>query len=115
MGLANLYCTALSQSCSLTIKSTETKTLMENKKTTELLELLHKLPSEGEETWGERGTYEQIMGELKTRYPFYDILNENNEESLPSAWDAIKELQDEIKKLKRHKHDPKTGDVMIRI
>lgn len=88
---------------------------MENKKTTELLELLHKLPESGEETWGEEGTYEQIMGELVTRHPFFDILDEDYEESLPSAWKAIIDLQEEVKKLKRHKHDPKTGDVMIRI
>ena len=88
---------------------------MENKTTAELLELLNKLPEAGEETWGEGGKYEQIMDELKTRYPFNNILNPDYDESLPAAWEDIKELQDEIKKLKRHKHDERSGDVLIRI
>jgi hypothetical protein len=88
---------------------------MENKTTTELLELLRKLPDEGEEIWGEGGKYEQIMGELETRHPFYNILSPDDDESLPSAWEAIKELQEEVKLLKRHKHEPNSGDVMIRI
>ena len=88
---------------------------MENKTTTELLELLRKLPDEGEGIWGEGGKFEQLMGELATRHPFYDILNEDDDDSLPAAHQAIKELQEEVKKLKRHKHDEKTGDVMIRV
>ena len=88
---------------------------MENKKTIELLELLHKLPDEGEKTWGAGGMYDIIMEELKNRHPFSSILNEDDENSLPCAWEAIKELQDEVKKLKRHKHDEKTNDVLIRI
>ena len=88
---------------------------MENKTTTELLELLRKLPDSGDETWGLGGKYEQITSELKSRYPFYEILNEDDETSLPSAWAAIEKIKDEIKKLKRHKHDEKSGDVVIRI
>ena len=87
---------------------------MENKTTTELLDLLSKL-SEEKGDWQTGGKYEQIMDVLKTREPFTELLNEDYDESLPSAWIAIKGLQEEIKKLKRHKHDPKTGDVMIRI
>ena len=88
---------------------------MENKTTTELLELLRKLPEEGDKIWGEGGKYEQIMGELRTRYPFNEILDPDWDTSLPSAWEKIEELEVEIKKLKRHKHDEKTGDVLIRI
>ena len=88
---------------------------MENKKTTELLEALNTLPEDGDDIWGAGGKYDKLMEEIKTRHPFYDIFNEDYEESLPSVWEAIKELQDEIKKLKRHKHDEKTGDVLIRI
>ncbi|KKL13143.1 hypothetical protein LCGC14_2528740, partial [marine sediment metagenome] len=31
------------------------------------------------------------------------------------AWEAIEKLQSEVKKLKRHKHEEKSGDIMIRI
>ena len=88
---------------------------MENKTTIELLELLRKLPEEGEEIWGEGGKYEQIMGELETRHPFADILNPDYEDSLPAAWEAIKDIETTIKELRRHKHDERSGDVMIRI
>ncbi len=92
---------------------------MENKTTTELLELLNKSPEEGEkgydEFWETDGIYEEIMEELKTREPFSSILNPDYDESLPSAFEAIKELEEEVKKLKRHKHDERSGDVLIRI
>lgn len=88
---------------------------MENKKTTEIIDALGKLPDEGEKIWGEGGTYEKLMGELETRHPFSNILDPDDDTSLPSAWEAIKELQADIKALKRHKHDEKSGDVMIRI
>ena len=87
---------------------------MENKTTTELLDLLSKLKEEKGD-YARGGKYEQIMDELKTREPFFTLLNPDFDESLPAALEAIKDLQEEIKKLKRHKHDPKTGDVMIRI
>ena len=87
---------------------------MENKKTTELLEMLSNL-DENKGDWKSGGKYEQIIAELKTRQPFTELLNEDYDESLPSAWEVIKELQEEIKRLKRHKHDKMSGDVMIRI
>jgi len=90
------------------------ETLMENKKTTELIDQLQKL-DEDKGDWSTGGKYEQIMGELVTRYPFYDILNEDHDESLPAVWRAIEELREEVKKLKRHKHDPNSGDVMVRV
>lgn len=87
---------------------------MENKKTTELIDLLNNL-SEEKGDWQSGGKYEQIMEELVTRYPFSDILSEDHDESLPSVWESIKDLQEDIKRLKRHKHEEKTGDVVIRI
>lgn len=87
---------------------------MENKTTTELLDLLNKL-SEDKGDWKTGGRYEQIIDVLKTREPFTELLNVTWDNSLPSAWEAIEELQEEIKRLKRHKHDEKTGDVMIRV
>ncbi len=87
---------------------------MENKTTTELIDLLSKL-SEDKDDYKSGGSYQQIMDVLREREPFTELLNEEWDESLPSAWEAIKDLQDEIKKLKRHKHDSKTGNVLIRI
>lgn len=92
---------------------------MENKTTIELLKLLENPPEEGDknydEYWKTDGIYEQAIDELKTREPFIQILGEDWETSLPSAWEEIENLKAEIKKLKRHKHDVKTGDVLIRI
>lgn len=85
---------------------------MENKKTTELLDLLQKL---NEDDFAEGGKYEQITKELYSRYPFVEILDEDFTRSLPAVWEEIEELKAEIKRLKRHKHDEKTGDVLIRI
>lgn len=87
---------------------------MENKKTTELLDMLMTL-DESKGDWQSGGKYERIMDELKARHPFNDILNEDWEESIPSIWEAIEEIRDDIKLLKRHKHEPSTGDVMVRI
>ena len=87
---------------------------MENKKTTELLDLLQKL-SEEKGDWKDGGKHDQIMKELVTRYPFFDILNEEYDRSLPAIWEAVEEIQEDIKKLERHKHDEKTDDVLIRI
>ena len=92
---------------------------MENKTTTELLELLYKVPEEGEkgydEFWVTDGKYRQIMEELKSREPFLQILGDNWDESIPALWEVISELRKDIKLLKRHKHDEKSGDVMARI
>lgn len=87
---------------------------MENKKTTELLDLLAHL-DESKGDWSTDGKYSQIIDELKKREPFTELLNEDYDKSLPTAFELIQELQEEIKKLKRHKHDPESGDVMIRI
>jgi len=85
---------------------------MENKTTTELLELIIKI--ERKEPFDSE-KFSEVMDELKSREPFYSILNEDNEDSLPAAWEVIKELQETVKELKRHKHDERSGDVMIRI
>lgn len=85
---------------------------MENKTTTELLNGLANLK---EDDWKTGGKYEQLFGELITREPFVHILGEDYDESLPAVWQTINDLKEEIKKLKRHKHDPATGDVMVRV
>ena len=79
---------------------------MENKTTTELLDLLKKLVDE-------KGTlldgWDEAWEELKMREPFYDIYGD---EGILERMDS---LEVDIKKLKRHKHDPLSGDVTIRI
>ena len=85
---------------------------MENKKTTELLDLLKKLTDkEGNLLEG----YEEVLELLKLRTPFFEILHEDSEDGLPAFREEIDELKADIKKLKRHKHDEKSGDVLIRI
>ena len=84
---------------------------MENKKTTELLDLLAK--NTGDNYDGEKN--EELLGELRNREPFFTLLNPDWEESVPRLIATVKELEEEIKKLKRHKHDAKTDDVMVRI
>ena len=85
---------------------------MENKKTSELIDLLDNLK---DEDYNEGGKYQQIMGELETRELFIGIIGKDWDTSLPAVWKVVEVLQEEIKKLKRHKHDEKTGDVLIRI
>jgi predicted AlkP superfamily phosphohydrolase/phosphomutase len=92
---------------------------MENKTTTELLELLHEAPKEKEkcydEFWSSGGKYEQIMAELESREPFLQILGKDWDTSIPALFEKIELLEEEVKKLKRHKHDKNSGDVLIRI
>lgn len=84
---------------------------MENKKTTELLDLLQKLvDKDGNLLDG----YDEAYEELKSREPFSNIL-ESKYETGESLEEKIAYLEDEVKKLKRHKHDEKNGDVLIRI
>ena len=84
---------------------------MENKTTTELLNLLTKLvDKDGNLLDGWQDAYD----ELTTRMPFSEILT-NEFSGGESLQEKVEELEDEIKRLKRHKHDDKSGDVLIRI
>ncbi|TCU78846.1 hypothetical protein EDE08_101628 [Bradyrhizobium sp. R2.2-H] len=83
---------------------------MENKTTTELLDLLWKIESQKEPDWDK---YEEVRAELEKRPPFKFIgINDNSDESHDTR---IDELESDVKLLKRHKHDPHSGDVMTRI
>lgn len=80
---------------------------MENKTTTELLDLLaQKVDKDGNLKDG----YSEVLEELKLREPFYSLLYPRSdltvEEELENIWD-------EIKKLKRHSHQD--GRVVISI
>lgn len=84
---------------------------MENKKTTELLDLLGKNTGDAYDS----GLQDELIAELRKRSPFFEILDPDWDEGIPAILVKIAELEDEVKKLKRHKHDPQTGDVLIRI
>lgn len=91
---------------------------MENKKTTELLDQLgaNKI-SDVDKT--------SILLELQSREPFasnyMDVLWRAGEMDKDLAGNLLEinaridSLKNEIKLLKRHKHDEKSGDVMVRI
>lgn len=85
---------------------------MENKTTTELLDLLESLVTkEGNLKAG----WEDALEELKSREPFNAILKNSvisDEETLEGR---IENIEQSIKELKRHKHNPNNCDVLIRI
>ena len=93
------------------------KQSLENKTTTELLNLLDKLGDSDldSKAYKAGGEYEQLIGELSNREPFLQILDEDWDTALPAVWRAIEDIQEQIKLLKRHKHDDKSGDVLVRI
>lgn len=82
---------------------------LENKKTSELLDLIPSLVDEGGHILD---GYNEVLDELRSREPFYSLLRPRDNETVS---DELGSIEDEIKKLKRHKHDPQSGDVMIRI
>ena len=87
---------------------------MENKTTVELLKILHEKGTGSGEDYNQE-TYEQAFAELRKRSPFWELFDEDWEEGIPAILERLKDLEDEVKRLKRHKHDDTTGDVMIRI
>jgi len=84
---------------------------MENKTTTELLNLLQSLVDEDGKT---KEGYEEAYAELRKREPFESIL-ESEYQTGESLEEKVAELEADVKELKRHKHDEKNGDVLIRI
>ena len=80
---------------------------MENKKTSELLDLIHE--KEKKEDWEAVNGIREI---LLMREPFYTAAHDTNGELLS---ESLNETDKNIKLLKRHKHDERTGDVLIRI
>lgn len=62
----------------------------------------------------EDGTkFGDIFGELRNRESFRSMIG--NSEFDNSLEQRIEEIESDIKLLKRHKHDEKSGDVMVRI
>ena len=84
---------------------------MENKTTTELLDLVTKLvDKEGRLKEG----YNEAIEELKKREPFVSILKSDFETG-ESLEERLDELEETVKLLKRHKHDKNNDDVLIRL
>lgn len=81
---------------------------MENKKTTELLDLLYEKRKKDEFD----DEYQEIIAELREREPFYSMSHDVNGTPIEESLEQTDEV---LKKLKRHKHDPQNGDVLIRI
>ena len=82
---------------------------MENKSILELLELLNKLKNKNGNLSDE---WYEVWDALLEWEPFCTILNPDNEKGIPQIFEEIKELKNEIRKLKNHKHD-KNGEVMV--
>ena len=87
---------------------------MENKTTTELLDLYKKL-IDNKGNILDQNKYDAWWEEIKQREPFFQIISEDWEDSLPVLKKKVEELEKTIKELKRHKHDINSGDVLIRI
>lgn len=86
---------------------------LENKKTTELLDELHDLTKYDKDyTKEEENMRDEIEEELSFRQPFFKITHPIDDNSLE---EDITDFRDNLKKLNRHKHDEKNGDVLIRI
>lgn len=90
---------------------------MENKKTTELLDLLWEMENtpedkQKEDHWDRASN---VRAELEKRLPFNEIIGSREEANEWSHNERLEELEEDVKLLKRHKHDEHTGDVMIRI
>lgn len=75
---------------------------MENRKTTEVIDALSSC-SEAKGGFKTGGKYEELVGELETREPLIQILGQDWDTSLPAVWEVIKEIQEDLKALKRHK------------
>jgi len=81
---------------------------MENMKTTELLDEIYEATKGGD--WNDRAG--ALREELRSREPFFSWTHDNN--GVPIE-DSIEQTDENVKQLKRHKHDPLNGDVLIRI
>lgn len=88
--------------------------MVENKTTTELLETLCKLEnaSDNKQDWDKFG---EVFTELLKRPPFSDILGTKDDANDFTHEERLDKLEEEVKLLKRHSHNEKTGDVMVRI
>jgi hypothetical protein len=92
-------------------------TLMENKKTTELLDLLWEIENTPEEKQKDSHwhKYNEVRAELEKRPPFNELIGQREETNEFSHAERLNDIDEDLKLLKRHKHDDKSGDVLVRI
>lgn len=99
---------------------------MENKTTSELLDLIGKYSvkerNKKEISDKECDDYVDAIKELQQRAPFSLLFNSEDNyysEEKPSFEERLDEIEENFndfeKKIKRHKHDERSGDVMLRI
>jgi hypothetical protein len=79
-----------------------------------LLDLLWKLENapEDKQDWDK---YNEAVAELEKRPPFNKIIGTLDDQNDLSHAEQLEGLVSDVKQLKRHKHDEKSGDVMVRI
>ena len=90
---------------------------MENKATTELLDLLWKLERKSaKDGLALTDEYGEAFAELRKRPPFDNIIGNREDDGYePSLEECMTQVLGDVKLLKRHKHDDKNGDVLVRI
>ncbi|WP_395019778.1 hypothetical protein [Dongia sp.] len=90
---------------------------MENTKTSELLDLIWELENTPEEKVKDDhyDRLDEANAELAKRSPFDRIIGVSDSVNDPTLEERADEMAGDIKLLKRHKHDDKSGDVMVRI
>ena len=59
--------------------------------------------------------HSEAYAELCKRPPFEELIGTREEDNEYSHEEQIGSLEEDVKLLKRHKHDEKSGDVLIRI
>lgn len=86
---------------------------MENKKTSELLDLIQEEPETNEDF----EKFDEVVAELGKRWPFSKLFGESEFSNVADMTfeERLEQLEADVKLLKRHKHDTHTGDVMTRI
>lgn len=84
-----------------------TPTKVSKMKTSELLDTLATIDQDKDTQ-----RYIKISDELQAREPFFEMLNEDSDESGISLLERINDLE---RQLKNHIHNEKTGGVFIRV
>jgi hypothetical protein len=88
---------------------------MENKTTTELLDILWNIEKKDEPSDADWDKHSEARAELEKRPPFNELIGEREESNEYSHEERLADIDEDIKLLKRHKHDEKSGDVLVRI
>lgn len=90
---------------------------MENKKTSELLDLIWELEQTPDDKIKDDhyDRLDEANAELAKRSPFDRIIGGSDSANDLTLEERADEMAGDLKLLKRHKHDETSGDVMVRI